>query len=368
MRPRFCRYHWTVKQGAAAPGSMWLPPLSESPLFSIIVPSYNQGAFIARTLDSIFSQSYRPLEVIVIDGGSGDETVDVLTEYAARHNELRWMSEPDRGVADAVNKGLRMAHGELVGIQSSDDLYYAEALSETVSTIQQNPGCGMVYGDADNIDINDRLVSHYRVPDYSWPSLFGISLCLPQSSIFFRMDLARAVGGWNEEYFSCDLDYWLRLLLRAPAVHIPRSLSAWRTYPEQRTQPRNFSQIVDGYRRMIMDSVELAQASPRLRRLARASVHSMAVRFRSNDDRWALRRNALCALLLYPGAWRYWHGVPLRPLVPGVGRMHNAWSRSCDSSRTVKLIDGAWRRAHPPRVWATGPQVVPGGPNPVSPW
>src|ERR1051325_691202 len=95
------------------------------PLLSIIVPSYNQGRFIRRTLDSILSQGYRPIEVIVVDGASKDETVEVLESIDAA--ELRWISEKDRGPADAVNKGLAMAQGELIGIQSADDVYYRDA-------------------------------------------------------------------------------------------------------------------------------------------------------------------------------------------------------------------------------------------------
>src|SRR4029078_10041925 len=99
-----------------------LPPLSERPLVSIIVPSFNQGRFIRTTIDSILEQSYRPLEAIVVDGGSNDDTVDVLKSYGDLP-ELRWTSEPDTGVADAVNKGFARARGEVIGIQSSDDWY-----------------------------------------------------------------------------------------------------------------------------------------------------------------------------------------------------------------------------------------------------
>ena len=92
------------------------------PLVSVIVPSYNQARFIRETLDSILGQDYRPLEVIVFDGASKDETVDVLGSYGDRP-ELRWWSEPDRGVVDAVNKGLAKANGEILAIQSSDDCF-----------------------------------------------------------------------------------------------------------------------------------------------------------------------------------------------------------------------------------------------------
>ena len=94
---------------------------TRSPLVSIIVPSFNQGRFIKETIDSILGQDYRPIEVLVLDGASTDETVEVLSRYESVP-ELIWRSEPDNGVVDAVNKGLKRASGEIIGIQSSDDL------------------------------------------------------------------------------------------------------------------------------------------------------------------------------------------------------------------------------------------------------
>ena len=102
-------------------------------LLSIVVPSYNQGAFIRETLDSILSQDYRPIEVLVLDGDSKDETVEVLKSYDAP--ELRWWSEHDRGVVDAVNKGLALACGEFVAIQSSDDVYLLGAFRTAVEVL-----------------------------------------------------------------------------------------------------------------------------------------------------------------------------------------------------------------------------------------
>src|SRR4051794_3921073 len=93
-----------------------LPPLTERPLVTIVVPSFNQGRFIRTTIDSVLEQTYRPLEIIVVDGGSNDETVSVLQSYGDLP-ELRWTSEPDKGVADAVNKGFAQARGEVIGIQ-----------------------------------------------------------------------------------------------------------------------------------------------------------------------------------------------------------------------------------------------------------
>ena len=103
-------------------------------LVTIIVPSFNQGRFIKETLHSILAQDYRPIEVLVIDGASSDLTIEVLESYAGVP-ELKWWSEPDNGVVDAVNKGLARARGEIVAIQSSDDLYLPGAISAAVEIV-----------------------------------------------------------------------------------------------------------------------------------------------------------------------------------------------------------------------------------------
>ncbi len=122
--------------------------MNERPLVTVIVPSFNQGPFIRDTLDSILSQSHRPLEVIVVDGASTDDTPAILAEYAALHHELRWIAEPDDGPADAVNKGLALARGEVAGIQSSDDMYLPGAIGAAVAAFMEDPAVGLVYGDA----------------------------------------------------------------------------------------------------------------------------------------------------------------------------------------------------------------------------
>jgi len=101
---------------------------NNKPLISIIIPNYNNGKYIRETINSALIQDYRPIEIIVIDGASTDDSVKILHEYD-NMPEVKWISEPDKGVADAVNKGFTIAKGEICGIQSSDDYYLPNALS-----------------------------------------------------------------------------------------------------------------------------------------------------------------------------------------------------------------------------------------------
>jgi glycosyltransferase involved in cell wall biosynthesis len=294
---------------------------------SVIVPSFNQGRFIASTLESIFEQDVPPFEVIVVDGASADETVDILRAYGAGEPRLRWLSEPDEGVADAVNKGLALARGDIGAIQSSDDIYYAGAFAAVARTFDADPECGFVIGNYRGITADGQPIYTSKLPAFSWEAYFGMALCIPQSSIFFRMSVARAVGGWNAKYYGCDLDYWLRLLLRTKARRIDDVLSGWRIYGGQRTSSGQQRKIWDGYWQMIEDCAELATAPPRVRRLARASRHILALRHHPTGDRWAVRGHALLAMLQHPTFWRYQEPENLRRLVPGYGRTRAMYRR-----------------------------------------
>ncbi|HEY0973368.1 MAG TPA: glycosyltransferase family 2 protein [Solimonas sp.] len=303
-----------------------------SPLVSVIVPSFNQGAYIRQTLDSILAQDYRPLEIVVADGGSRDETVAILREYAARHPELRWISEPDNGPADAVNKGLRMAQGRYAAIQSSDDIYYPGALSAALRVLRAHADCELVYGDCDSFDNDGARSGPTQLPEFSWEAAFGRAWCYPQGSMVFGLETARAVGGWDARYYSCDLDFWMRLAFRTQPRKVDHLMYGWRRYPEQRTRSDRHQRIIDDYRRMIAESPEVRGAPARIRRLARASVQVLTVRFHPTGNLWSRRWHLLLATLLQPSHWRYTPAENTRQLIPG-----HAWAKALKR----RLLGGA---------------------------
>ena len=125
-----------------------------APLVSIVTPSYNQGPYIEATIQSVVSQDYPHLEYIVIDGGSQDNTVAILKRYAER---LCWISEPDHGQADAINKGFRIAHGEILAWLNSDDTYLPGAVCQVVEYFQRHPDVSMVYGEGQHVDAEGHI-------------------------------------------------------------------------------------------------------------------------------------------------------------------------------------------------------------------
>ena len=205
----------------------------EMPLVSIITPSYNQGRFIRRTIESVLNQSYPNIEYIVIDGASTDETREVLESYDGR---FQWVSEPDHGQTNAINKGFARARGDIRAFLNSDDVLDPDAVARVVEYFAANAACDMVYGDAHYIDTEDRITGNYATAPYSFERLM-FDCCICQPATFWRAAIAQRVGPFDESLdFVMDYDYWLRIDRAGGAIqHLPVVLASSRLYPETKT-------------------------------------------------------------------------------------------------------------------------------------
>lgn len=276
--------------------------IASRPLLSIIIPSFNHGRFLRDCIDSVLSQDYRPIEVIVVDGGSRDETVETLKAYATTL-EVRWISEPDDGPADAVNKGLAMARGELASIQSADDRYTPGAFSRVVPEFERDSQVGLVYGEVETMNADGTVRSVSRRPPHDNALCIALCICIPQCSAFFRTALARQLGGWRKDYFTCDWDLWLRMMFRTRTLKVDEALSAWRVYPGQRTDQRD--RVYESFRRMIDCSPEIQAGGARVRLAALAGKQLIGVSFGANRGPWHRLWHVLSATALYPPIWGY---------------------------------------------------------------
>ncbi len=216
-----------------------------TPLVSVVVPSYQQGRFVKRCVDSILDQDYPSLECIVVDGGSRDETIDVLQSYGDR---IRWVSEPDEGQAHAVNKGFEMARGDIVGWLNSDDEYRPGALRRAVQALCDDTGSWLVYGEADYIDEDGKFIDRYATDTYSTENLLR-HCCICQPAVFFRRKLLEIGGGLDQSYdMAMDYELWLRYSRITNLRYIPEVLACSRAYLGTKTSLRKPDSIREAMR------------------------------------------------------------------------------------------------------------------------
>lgn len=202
------------------------------PLVSIVTPSFNQGEFIEETINSVLNQNYTNIEYIIMDGGSTDNTVSIIKNY---EDHLKWVSEPDKGQSDAINKGWNIASGEIFAWLNSDDVYTPGAVEAAVKKLVEHPEAGMVYGNAYKIDIKGNQIGTRRSPDAGirWIHWFG---SLPQPTTFFRASVLNRVGFLDPHlHYAMDHDLFLRIASVSDLIYLPRFQALMRFYVGTKT-------------------------------------------------------------------------------------------------------------------------------------
>jgi len=206
--------------------------MTETPLVSIITPSYNQGQFIEETLRSIRNQDYPRIEHIVVDGASRDGTVEILRQYEGTYN-MRWISEPDDGHAHALCKGFAQAKGEIFAWLNSDDIYLPGAVSQAVETFRRMSNVDLVYGDVLIIDGSGQEIGRRRLTAMDRYDFIGWGNCLAQPATFWTREAYDRVGGINPKYyFQMDLEYFIRVASTGRLHHLRAWLAKIRMHPE----------------------------------------------------------------------------------------------------------------------------------------
>jgi glycosyltransferase involved in cell wall biosynthesis len=192
------------------------------PLVSIITPSFRSFRFIAETIESVEQQDYPCIEHIIIDGNSDDGTVDILKKYP----RLIWISEPDKGQSHALNKGFKMAKGEIVGWLNADDVYSPGAVSVATRFLLENEDVDLVYSDQQIVDENNKLLAFSGSKPFDLTTLFTENF-IRQPTVFMRRNVIEQMGGVDENLHYCmDRELWLRVGSSFRMQYLPNTVSA----------------------------------------------------------------------------------------------------------------------------------------------
>lgn len=214
------------------------------PKISIVTPSFGQGRFIRQTIDSVLDQKYPNLEYWVIDGGSKDETVEILKSYGKK---LNWISEPDKGQTDALNKGLKRVSGDILAYINSDDVYLPGTFEKVSQLFAENPQSLWLTGEYRVVDENnlprEGVITIYKSVQrwlmscaaFLQPVILGVNNPIIQPSTFWRRELQEKIGLFSvDRRYTMDYEYWLKALKQSPVLIVPHIFSAFRVHSQSK--------------------------------------------------------------------------------------------------------------------------------------
>lgn len=220
---------------------------------SIITPSLNQADYLETSIKSVLSQlGDFDLELVIVDGGSDDGTIEILKKYDSR---IRWISEQDNGQADAINKGVQMCTGDIIGWLNSDDLYLKNTLQIISSNFEKNAECNWLFGRCSIIDERGAeirsFITKYKncyLSRYSYKKLL-IENFISQPAVFFRKSLFEEVGGVSIDYnYAMDYDLWLKFGKLSKPQFVKAYLSAFRKQATSKSENSYKAQFKEEYK------------------------------------------------------------------------------------------------------------------------
>jgi len=238
FRPLLSKYSQYPEREVGVPRHYIDTPVARNgPRIAIVTPSLNQGRYLRATIDSVLSQTYRNFSYVVQDGGSRDDSLDVLKSYA---EQLKWRSEPDSGQADAINRGFAGADGEVMAYLNSDDTLLPGTLAYVARAFIDRPDVDLVYGHRVVIEREGYEIGRWVLPPHDYELTKWVDF-IPQETLFWRRRVWDAIGPFDESFqFALDWDF----ILRAQAAgfkfkRLPRFLACFRVHDMQKTSAQS---------------------------------------------------------------------------------------------------------------------------------
>lgn len=212
--------------------------IENAPLVSIVTPVYQMARYIGETLDSVFAQDYPRIEYIVMDGGSTDGTLEILRRYERRdcsHLRFRVFSEPDRGTADAINKGFARAVGSILGFLNADDTYLPGAVTTAVAALERDRSLGGVYGEADWVNTDGTVLGRYPTEPFH-PERLREQCFICQPASLLRREALDGAGMLDTSLnYGYDYDLWIRVARKYKLVKLDQVLARSRMHTANKT-------------------------------------------------------------------------------------------------------------------------------------
>lgn len=261
-------------------------------LISIITPSYNQAKYLEQTILSVLNQSYSKIEYIVIDGGSSDGSVDIIKKY--QDHLAYWVSEKDKGQADAINKGFAKATGEIIAWLNSDDYYLLDTISKVVKIFEENPEVVFVYGNMLAVDEDGNTFNTLNYKQLSLEDLICFQI-IGQPAVFFRRSALYKTNGLNLDFhFLLDHLFWIELAQHGNILYVNEIWSAARYHAEAKNRAKAAEFGKEAFRilSLVEQDKNLSTIFEKVRNRAIASAHRVDARYLLDGD---LPRQALVA-------------------------------------------------------------------------
>jgi glycosyltransferase involved in cell wall biosynthesis len=262
-------------------------PASLAPLVSVVVPTYNHARYLAECLDSILSQDYPTVEVVVIDDGSTDNTREVLQRYGDR---IRWETQNNSGQSAALNRGWAISRGRLLSYLNADDALRPGAVRHAVAALTVNRDAVFIYGDFELMDDRSRVYRVVRTPQCDFPDMVARFITVAGPGGFFTREALDLAGGWDSDFHqNPDVDFLFRLGLTGRFLKVPEVMAVFRVHGGSQTYQVPTIERAEEPLVIVERFFARADVPPAVRRRRRASIaaaHVLAARQHLRARRW----------------------------------------------------------------------------------